>query len=250
MNFTQKRLYTKKSVATNLYNLIKMIFNEYYNYAFFITKEKDNSLIKTTHKGLTYEDYNKFFGSDFAKQPSSDKDFSEGNIVDIYAEKKESNGKICKKVWVNGKISGIDPDANRGIYNVIYYKSDNKNSKCSIKFPKSTLEIDDKGAKTEYLENKFKLYNPNKLTIIDYCLETNKQKIWCTAKICDIDNETKDDELKFLKYKLDIENYDYNVIQENEVGFYDGMEQNGMASNSRFFLHSNMILQNSVWSGN
>ena len=149
--------------------------------------------------------------------------------MDIYAEKKESNGKICKKVWVNGKISGIDPEANRGIYNVIYYKSDNKNSKCSIKFPKSTLEIDKKGTKTEYLENKFKLYNPNKLTIVDYCLETNKQKIWCTAKICDIDNETKDDELKFLKYKLDIENYDYNVIQENEVGFYDGMEQNGIS---------------------
>ena len=135
MNFTQKRLYTKKSVATNLYNLIKMIFNEYYNYAFFITKEKDNSLIKTTHKGLTYEDYNKFFGSDFLKQ-AKETFFSEGQVVDIYALKGESENKMIKKTWIRGKILSLDNENYRSGYNIHYHKYNDKSS--NIKFPKST----------------------------------------------------------------------------------------------------------------
>ena len=227
MNFTHKRLSSKKSVATKLFNLIKKIFEKYYNHEFFITKKKDDSIIKTTHKGLTYEDYNKFFGSDFIKAPSI-QDFKDGQIVQIYAEKKELEGKICKKAWVIGKINGIDNDTYNGIYSVVYYKSDNKNSKCNIKFPKLSLEIEKKGGRTDYLDNKFKLYMENETTFVDYCLEINNQKIWCTAKICGIDSDYIDNELKFLKYKLEIENYDYNIIQENEGGFYDGMEQNGI----------------------
>ena len=90
------------------------------------------------------------------------------------------------------------------------------------------MEIEKKGGRTDYLDNKFKLYMENETTFVDYCLEINNQKIWCTAKICGIDSDYIDNELKFLKYKLEIENYDYNIIQENEGGFYDGMEQNGI----------------------
>ena len=67
MNFTQKRLSSKKSVATKLFKLIKKIFEKYYEHDFFISKKKDDSIIKTTHKGLTYEDYNKFFWFRFCK---------------------------------------------------------------------------------------------------------------------------------------------------------------------------------------
>ena len=147
-------------------------FEKYYNHEFFITKKKDDSIIKTTHKGLTYEDYNKFFGSDFIKSPSIE-EFKDGQIVQIYAEKKELEGKICKKAWVIGKINGIDNDTYNGIYSVVYYKSDNKNSKCNIKFPKLSLEIEKKGGRTDYLDNKFKLYMENETTFVDYCLEIN-----------------------------------------------------------------------------
>ena len=227
INFTQKRLSSKKSIATKLFNLIKKIFEKYYNHDFFITKKKDDSIINTTHKGLTHEDHNRFFCSDFAKAPSEN-NFTDGQIVQIYAKKKELKGKISKKAWVIGKINGIDNDTYHGIYNVIYYKSDNKSSKSNIKFGKLSLEIEKKNRRTDYLDNKFKLYKKNKKTFVDCCLEINKQKIWCIAKICGIDNDYRDDELKFLKYKLEIENNYYNVIQENEGIFYDGMDQNGI----------------------
>jgi len=224
MNFTQKRLYTKKSVATNLYKLIKMIFNEYYNYAFFITKEKDNSLIKTTHKGLTYEDYNKFFGSDFLKQ-AKETFFSEGQVVDIYALKGESENKMIKKTWIRGKILSLENENYRSGYNIHYHKYNDKSS--NIKFPKSTLEVEKIGKKTEYLENKFNLFESGeKPTVVDFYYEKNNQKIWGIAKITGFDS--KDDELKFIKYKLECENIENNIsTKENERGFYEQADENG-----------------------
>ena len=228
MNFTQKRLSSKKSVATKLFSLIRRIFDKYYDYDFFISKIKDDSIIKTTHKGLTYEDYNKFFEADFEKKKVKIQDFKDGALIDIYAEKKELGGKICKKAWVWGKISGIDKEPDKSIYDVVYYQSDNKNSKVGHRYSNSSLEIEKKGTKTEYLDNRIKLYKAEEKTLVDYCFEKNNEKIWCIAKICDIENETKDDDLKFLKYKLELDNYDNNFVNEKEYGFYDGMDQKGI----------------------
>ena len=175
MNFIEKGLSDKKSVATLLFKLIDTIFNEYYQNSFFVTKEKDKNSIKGTHKELTYEDYNKFFQSDFEIKGNDNINFQKDDIVDIYYQRKIQYDKIYKKEWTRGQVIEITEEGDKKEYLVKSFLTLGSNSITTIKFPVKSNKIALKGEKTEYLDKRLNAFVKDEK--VDIYIEKDKEKI-------------------------------------------------------------------------
>ena len=221
IHFIEKGLSDKKSVATLLFNLIDTIFNEYYNNSFFVTKEKDKNTIKGTHKELTYEDYNKFFQSDFEKK-AIDNYFQKEKIVDIYYQRKIQYDKIYKYEWTRGKVLDITEEGDKKEYIIKSYITLGSNSITPIRFPSKTNRITNEGVNTEYLYKRLNKFVKDKK--VDIYIDKDKEKIWCPGIIIDDGQSVQSDDkdFKYVIYKVDnnINNYndnnDNNMYEEKE----------------------------------
>ena len=222
MNFIEKGLSDKKSVATLLFKLIDTIFNEYYQNSFFVTKEKDKNSIKGTHKELTYEDYNKFFQSDFEiKKENENENIKKDNIVDIYYQRYFQFDKKYKKEWTRGQVIDITEDGDKKEYIVKSFLTLGSSSITTIKFPFKSNKIAPKGENTKYLNRRLNEFikEEKKDKKVDIFLD--KEKIWCPGILIDDGQSLQNDdkELKYIIYKVD-----NNINNNNNDNFFEDKE--------------------------
>ena len=220
INFSEKRL-GKKNFSKNLFKLIRYIFDKYYEHSFFVTKQEDIGLVKGTHKDLTYEDFNKFFGTDFEITKKIET-FEEGENVDIYAIRKKINSGIEKGEWTKGKIEGIDN--NNKEYNIKYYGQIGSNYTNKISYPFNSPKIEKKGKKTRCLGFKLILSEKEK---IDLLVEKDGKEYWYPAEISKVDKKGTE-LLSFVNFTVEYSdniNDDKNNIDNESDMFYEGNER-------------------------
>ena len=230
INFTEKKLGNKKNVSYILFELIRFIFDKYYQHNFFISKDK-REVANDTHKELSYQDYNKFFESDFENFENSKNagNFTKGEEVDVYVSRHITNSHRLKKEWVRGIISSVEKDDKQGqeLYIIKYFGEIGINKIHTEKFPTNSLKISQMSSK----KTKFN-YNLNQGEKIDIYLERGKEKMWCLATIIE-KNEDKKNDLTFINYTIEYSD-NYMVIENNNNidnpgdSFYEGNEKDGI----------------------
>ena len=219
INFSEKKL-RKKNYSKNLFELIRYIFDKYYEHSFFVTKKEEKGLVKGTHKDLTYEDFNKFFGTDFEITKNTEK-FEEGEKVDIYTIRNKINSGYDKGEWVKGKIEGVD--LNNREYNIRYHPQIGSSYTSKISYPIDSPKIAKNGKKTKYLE--FKLYLREK-DQIDLCVEKDKKQYWYLATISEVVKKGTD--IEFAEFTVELSDNiadDKNNIDNESDMFYEGNER-------------------------
>ena len=219
MNFIEKGLSTKKSVSSLLFKLIETIFNKYYNHSFFVTKEKEKNLIKGTHKELSYDDFNKFFQSDFEKIGNDNRNIDKNDIVDIYVYRTLPYNKKYKKEWTRGKVSDIFDEGDKKEYIIRSFLTLGSDIISGIKIPSKSNTIDYQKVNTKYLYKRLDYFTKD--TKVDVCIDKDKEKIWCTGVIVDDGKSEleKDNDFKYIIYKVSYEdnnNKSNNIYDEKE----------------------------------
>ena len=226
INFTEKKLGNKKNVSELLFQLIRFIFDKYYQHNFFISKDK-REVANATHKELSYQDYNKFFESDFEYFEDSLKagSFSKGDKVDVYVSRYITNSHLLKKEWIRGIISSVEKDDKQGqeVYIIKYFGETGINKIHTEKFPTNSLKIHQIGSKTKYN------YNLKQDEKIDLYLERGKEKIWCLATIIEKKEDNKHD-LTFINYTIEYSDNYIEIENNNNIdnpgnSFYEGNEK-------------------------
>ena len=225
VNFCAKNL-AKKKVSTELFGVIRNIFDKYYEHSFFVTKDKDKDTIRGTHKELTYEDFDKFFQQDFIIERHYG--FNPGENVDVYVSRYNPDTRKTKKEWTRGKIIDVlDKDKEEYRYDVQYYREIGVKKLTIATIPHNSYHLFSYRGKTKYLDFRIDLKPEDD---IDICIERDKEKFWCKAKVKSIadknesNNEDKDS-IYFSNIEVEYIDKKNNIESETDKSILYGYEK-------------------------
>ena len=170
-----------------IFETIRNIFKNRYNYAFFFPQNSINKPGNTNEKKkYNFEIFNNNYCKEFMDKKSFEPIYSVGNNVDILVNYSDFRTSIDQTAWVRGIVKKVE----NGYYYISYNGEESEAS-----YPIGSLKIQPEGKKTSDWDWRINLKKYDLVDVYD-------RDMWWPSTICEVLEETDKNGIKRVKYRI------------------------------------------------